>query len=104
MDAVTLALIKSMIKNVVASEIKPEQIQQAVNDYLDQNPVSGMTQEQIQQLNDNTKNTEKILSVLPTPSEADVGKLLMVGTDGDSYKYKAESITVINGGDSDDFF
>lgn len=40
--------------------VDPEQIKQAVNGYLEENPVSGMTEEQEQQLN---KNTEDISSL-----------------------------------------
>ena len=40
--------------------VDPEQIKQAVNGYLEENPVSGMTAEQEQQLN---KNTEDISSL-----------------------------------------
>ncbi len=36
--------------------VDPEQIKQAVNGYLEENPVSGMTAEQEQQLNQNTAN------------------------------------------------
>lgn len=36
--------------------VDPEQIKQVVNDYLEENPVSGMTAEQEQQLNQNTAN------------------------------------------------
>ena len=40
--------------------VDPEQIKQAVNDYLEENPVSGMTAEQEQQLNKNTQDISSL--------------------------------------------
>lgn len=40
--------------------VDPEQIKQAVNEYLDENPVSGMTAEQEQQLNQNTEDISSL--------------------------------------------
>lgn len=42
--------------------VDPEQIKQAVNDYLEENPVSGMTEEQEQQLNQNTTDVTNLKS------------------------------------------
>lgn len=45
--------------------IDPEQIKQAVNGYLEENPVSGMTTEQEQQLNQNTQDVADLKSAMP---------------------------------------
>ena len=45
--------------------VDPEQIKQAVNGYLEENPVSGMTEEQEQQLNQNTTDVADLKSDLP---------------------------------------
>lgn len=42
--------------------VDPEQIKQAVNGYLEENPVSGMTAEQEQQLNQNTSDVSDLKS------------------------------------------
>lgn len=42
--------------------VDPEQIEQAVNSYLEKNPVSGMTAEQEQQLNQNTQDVSDLKS------------------------------------------
>ena len=42
--------------------VDPEQIKQAVNGYLEENPVSGMTAEQEQQLNQNTTDVAELKS------------------------------------------
>ena len=42
--------------------VDPEQIKQAVNGYLEENPVSGMTEEQEQQLNQNTTDVADLKS------------------------------------------
>ena len=44
--------------------VDPEQIKQAVNDYLEENPVSGMTAEQEKQLNRNTTDVADLKSAL----------------------------------------
>ena len=44
--------------------VDPEQIKQAVNGYLEENPVSGMTAEQEQQLNQNTTDVAELKSAL----------------------------------------
>lgn len=44
--------------------VDPEQIKQAVNGYLEENPVSGMTAEQEQQLNQNTTDVADLKSAL----------------------------------------
>ena len=44
--------------------VDPEQIKQAVNDYLEENPVSGMTAEQEQQLNQNTTDVADLKSAI----------------------------------------
>ena len=45
--------------------VDPEQIKQAVNGYLEENPVSGMTAEQEQQLNQNTTDVADLKSAMP---------------------------------------
>lgn len=47
-----------------APSVNPEQIEQAVNGYLEENPVSGMTAEQEQQLNQNTTDVADLKSAL----------------------------------------
>ena len=49
---------------VDAPSVDPEQIKQAVNGYLEENPVSGMTTEQEQQLNQNTSDVSNLKSAL----------------------------------------
>ena len=44
--------------------VDPEQIKQAVNGYLEENPVSGMTAEQEQQLNQNTTDVADLKSTI----------------------------------------
>ena len=44
--------------------VDPEQIKQAVNGYLEENPVSGMTAEQEQQLNQNTTDVTDLKSAI----------------------------------------
>ena len=44
--------------------VDPEQIKQAVNGYLEENPVSGMTAEQEQQLNQNTTDVADLKSAI----------------------------------------
>lgn len=44
--------------------IDPEQVNQAVEDYLTENPVSGMTEEQEQQLNQNTTDVADLKSAI----------------------------------------
>ena len=44
--------------------VDPEQIKQAVNGYLEENPVSGMTAEQEQQLNQNTSDVSDLKSAI----------------------------------------
>lgn len=45
--------------------LDPEQVNQAVEDYLAENPVSGMTAEQEQQLNQNTTDVADLKSAMP---------------------------------------
>lgn len=49
--------------------VDPEQIKQAVNGYLEENPVSGMTAEQEQQLNQNTTDVADLKSAVQQPIE-----------------------------------
>ena len=63
------------------------QIEQAVNEYLEENPVSGMTAEQEQQLNQNTSDVSDLKSVLPDKLDTNQGpenkgKSMVVGEDG----------------------
>lgn len=61
--------------------ISQEQIQQAVNAYLEDNPVSGMTDEQVQQLNQVVADVaEKLNSNFGSDN---AGKYLVVGDDGE---------------------
>ena len=60
--------------------VTPEQIQQAVNTYLEENPVSGMTEEQEEQLNQNTQDIQE--KVDKNQGTSNVGKVLGIGSDG----------------------
>ena len=60
--------------------VTPEQIQQAVDDYLQENPVSGMTEEQEEQLNQNTQDIQG--KVDKNQGISNVGKVLGIGNDG----------------------
>lgn len=65
----------------ITDPISQEQIQQAVNAYLEDNPVSGMTDEQVQQLNQVVQDVaEKLNSNLGANN---AGKYLVVGDDGE---------------------
>ena len=60
--------------------VTPEQIQAAVDQYLEENPVSGMTEEQIAQLN---QATEDILTKVDKDQGTEnAGKVLGIGSDG----------------------
>ena len=73
-----LPLVASALKN--SGSITPEQIQAAVDQYLEENPVSGMTEEQVAQLN---QATEDILTkVDKDQGTSNAGKVLGIGSDG----------------------
>ena len=60
--------------------VTPEQIQAAVDQYLEENPVSGMTEEQVAQLN---QATEDILTKVDKDQGTEnAGKVLGIGSDG----------------------
>ena len=74
-----LPLIVRALKNS-GGGVTPEQIQAAVDAYLEENPVSGMTEEQIQQLN---QATEDILTKVDKDQGTEnAGKVLGIGSDG----------------------
>ena len=56
--------------------VDPEQIKQAVNGYLEENPVSGMTAEQEQQLNQNTSDVSDLKS-----ASNNIQKTIGIGVD-----------------------
>ena len=60
--------------------VTPEQIQQAVDAYLEENPVSGMTEEQEEQLNQNTQDIQG--KVDKNQGTSNAGKVLGIGSDG----------------------
>ena len=60
--------------------VTPEQIQAAVDAYLEENPVSGMTEEQEEQLNQNTQDIQG--KVDKNQGTSNVGKVLGIGSDG----------------------
>lgn len=81
-----LAQIWAAIDELIAGggTVDPEQIKQAVNGYLEENPVSGMTAEQEQQLKQNTTDVADLKSALEqklNKSGWTPGKYL--GTDSD---------------------
>lgn len=83
--------------------LDPEQVNQAVEDYLTENPVSGMTAEQEQQLNQNTTDVADLKSALEQkglPSGGTTGQVLAKKTDSD---YDAEWKDVPTG-TSDQYF
>ena len=60
--------------------VTPEEIQQAVDDYLAQNPPSGMTEEQIEQLNQATEDIAKKVDIAQGAENA--GKVLGIDENG----------------------
>lgn len=60
--------------------VTPEQIQDAVDAYLEENPVSGMTEEQEEQLNQNTQDIQGKVS--KDQGTLNAGKVLGIGADG----------------------
>lgn len=69
-----------LCKNGTGGTVTPEQIQAAVDQYLEENPVSGMTEEQIEQLN---QATEDILTKVDKDQGTEnAGKVLGIGSDG----------------------
>lgn len=76
--------------------VDPEQIKQAVNGYLEENPVSGMTAEQEQQLNQNTTDIADLKSAINQkglPEGGTTGQVLVKKTDSD---YEVEWKTIEN--------
>ena len=71
------AILKKQIQSGGAT---PEQIQAAVDAYLAENPVSGMTDEQIEQLNRATEDILKKVDISQGSSNS--GKFLGIGPDG----------------------
>ena len=83
--------------------VDPEQIKQAVNGYLEENPVSGMTAEQEQQLNQNTTDVADLKSALEQkglPAGGTLGQVLVKKSDEN---YDAEWKNV-SAGTSDQYF
>ena len=75
-----LPLIIRALKNSGGGTVTPEQIQAAVDQYLEENPVSGMTEEQVAQLN---QATEDILTKVDKDQGTEnAGKVLGIGSDG----------------------
>lgn len=73
-----LPLVARALKN--SGTVTPEQIQAAVDQYLTENPVSGMTEEQVAQLN---QATEDILTKVDKDQGTEnAGKVLGIGSDG----------------------
>ena len=66
--------------------LDPEQVNQAVEDYLTENPVSGMTTEQEQQLNQNTTDVADLKSAINQkglPEGGTTGQILKKKSDAD---------------------
>ena len=59
--------------------VDPEQIKQAVNGYLEENPPSGMTAEQEQQLNQNTTDVAGLKSAIGNINENGISSKIMAG-------------------------
>ena len=74
-----LPLVARALKNG-GGTVTPEQIQAAVDQYLEENPVSGMTEEQIEQLNQATEDILKKVDISQGVENA--GKVLGIGSDG----------------------
>ena len=75
-----LPLIIRALKNSGGGTVTPEQIQAAVDQYLTENPVSGMTEKQEEQLN---QATEDILTKVDKDQGTEnAGKVLGIGSDG----------------------
>ena len=67
--------------------VDPEQIKQAVNGYLEENPVSGMTAEQEQQLNQNTSDVADLKSATnDIQKKIGVAELDVYGLTDDDYE------------------
>ena len=73
-----LPLVARALKN--GGTVTPEQIQAAVDQYLTENPVSGMTEEQIEQLNQATEDILKKVDIAQGVENA--GKILGVNDEG----------------------
>lgn len=64
----------------IGGGVTPEQIRQAVDAYLQENPVSGMTEEQEQQLTQNTQDIQN--KVNKNQGTSNAGKVLGISPDG----------------------
>ena len=85
--------------NVVSADapsggtVDPEQIKQAVNGYLEENPVSGMTAEQEQQLNQNTTDVSELKSAINEKwTDISPGEIFEISTNGNDNVYKLEGL------------
>ena len=67
-----------------APSVNPEQIKQAVNGYLEENPPSGMTAEEKEQLDKNTEDISSLSEEKLNKNQgiSNSGKYLVVGADG----------------------
>ena len=73
--------------------VDPEQIKQAVNGYLEENPVSGMTAEQEQQLNQNTADVSNLKSTINEKwTDISQGERFEIFTNGNDNVYKLEGL------------
>ena len=73
--------------------VDPEQIKQAVNGYLEENPVSGMTAEQEQQLNQNTADITNLKSAINEKwTDISPGEIFEISTNGNDNVYKLEGL------------
>lgn len=86
-----------------SGSVDPEQIKQAVNGYLEENPVSGMTAEQEQQLNQNTTDVAGLKSALEQkglPAGGTLGQVLVKKSD-ENYDVEWKNVSA---GTSDQYF
>lgn len=73
--------------------VDPEQIKQAVNGYLEENPVSGMTAEQEEQLQQNTTDVADLKSAINEKwTDISPGEIFEISTNGNDNVYKLEGL------------
>ena len=95
-DIITLALAKKYTDKHAGGSITPEQIQEAVDKYLTENPVqAGATEEQAQQIEQNKQNIETLSNNKLDKNQGieNSGKFLSIGLDGNVITEDIDSYT-----------